>query len=115
MKLKFPFVLALALMLVGCATTQIKGRADLLEFLVDGKTTKEEAMIKLGQPAGEFEKEKIFTYRLGFNSRNGGYYVVEREFDSFGEPVWIKSKYSLVLIFDGQNILRKHSLVEVTR
>jgi hypothetical protein len=113
--MKFSFVLVLALMLIGCATTQIKGHTDLLNFIADGKTTKEEILLKLGQPSGKFKDEKILTYRLGFDSRNGGYYVVEREFDSFGEPVWIKSKYSLVLIFDGQNILRKHSLVEVTR
>ena len=55
--LKFPFVLALALILVGCATTQIKGRVDLLEFLVDGKTTKEESMIKLGQPVNLKKKK----------------------------------------------------------
>ena len=38
-----------------------------------------EAIITLGQPTGRFEAEKILTFRLGFEPRNNGYYVVERE------------------------------------
>ena len=78
MNLKFLLVLTLALTLVGCATPQIKGHADLLNFLADGKTTKEEVLVQLGQPSGKFEQEKILTYRVGFDSRSRGYYVVGR-------------------------------------
>jgi len=92
-----------------------RGRADLLNFLADGKTTKEEVLVQLGQPSGKFEQEKILTYQLGYESGNNGYYVVERESSWNNEPVWLNTQYSLVLVFDGQNILRRHSLVEVTR
>jgi hypothetical protein len=118
MNSKFLLVLTLALTLAGCATTQIKGRADLLDFLADGKTTKEEVLLKLGQPSGKFEGEKIFTYRLGFDTHSRGYYVVQRAPAMGPEPTWaawINTKYSLVLVFGEQNVLRKYSLVEVAR
>src|SRR3972149_3560063 len=61
------------LLLTGCATAPpLKGRADLLDFLTDGKTTREEVALKLGQPSGKFERENIVTYRLGFEPKNKG-------------------------------------------
>ena len=115
MKTKFLAVLILTLTLVGCVTGPSKGRADLLNFLADNQTTKEEVILNLGQPSGRFESEKILTYRLGYESGNKGCYVVERISSWSGEPFWANARYSLVLVFDGQNILRKHSLVEVLR
>lgn len=104
----------LALTLAGCATAPpLKGRADLLDFLVDGKTTREEVVLKLGQPSGKFECGNILTYRLGFEPENNGYFVVERETNPTGWPTWTLARYSLVLVFDEAGVLRKHSLVEV--
>jgi len=64
MKTKILAVLILTLTLVGCVTGPSKGRADLLNFLADNQTTKEEVILNLGQPSGRFESEKILTYRL---------------------------------------------------
>lgn len=101
-------------LLVGCATTvPLKGHADLLDFLADGKTAREEVAPKLGQPSGKLERESILTYRLGFEPRNKGYYVVERETQPSGWPTWLLAKYSLVLVFNEAGVLRRHSLVEV--
>jgi hypothetical protein len=117
MNAKILLVLTLALALVGCATTStpLKGRADLLNFLIDGRTTREEAIITLGQPSGTFGAEEILTYRLGFEPQNSGYYVVEREATTNGWPTWMAAKFSLVLVFDDAGILRKHSLVKVNQ
>jgi len=117
MNVKVLLALALALTLAGCATTPptLKGSPDLLNFLSDGKTTRTEAIITLGQPAGRFEAEKILTYRLGFEPRNSGYYVVARENTANGWPTWTAAKFSLVLIFDDAGILQKHSLVKVNK
>ncbi len=117
MNAKNLLVLALASTLVGCATTPppLKGRPDLLNFLSDGKTTRSEAIIALGQPSGRFEAEKILTYRLGFEPRNNGYYIVERQTTTSGWPTWIATKFSLVLVFDDAGILWQHSLVEVNK
>jgi hypothetical protein len=117
MKSKFILVLILALTLAGCATTppSLKGSPDLLKFLSDGRTTRTEAIITLGQPSGRFESENILTYRLGVEPRNSGYYVVERETTTNGWPTWTAAKFSLVLVFDDAGVLRKHSLVKVNK
>ena len=117
MNSKLLLVLTLALALVGCATTPppLKTSPDLLNFLSDGKTTRTEAIISLGQPSGRFESENILTYRLGFDPRNSGYYVVERETTASGWPTWTAAKFSLVLVFDDAGVLRKHSLVKVNK
>ena len=117
MNFRILLVLALALTLAGCAATPppLKGRPDLLTFLSDGKTTRSEAIVTLGQPSGRFESEKILTYRLGFELRNNGYYVVERETTTNGWPTWTAAKFSLVLVFDDTGILQKHSLVKVNK
>ena len=117
MNVKILLALALALTLVGCATTPppLKGSPDLLNFIADGKTTRTEAIMTLGQSSGRFEAEKILTFRLGIEPRNNGYYVVERETTTTGWPTWTAAKFSLVLVFDDAGILRKHSLVEVNK
>ena len=117
MTFKILLVLALAFSLLGCATTPppLKGSPDLLNFLSDGKTTKTEAIMALGQPAGRFESEHILTYRLGVEPRNNGYFLVERETTTSGWPTWTAAKFSLVLVFDDAGILQKHSLVKVNK
>ena len=105
--------LILVVWLTGCATPPVKGRADLLEFLVDGTTTRETVLLQLGQPSGRFEHEKILTYRLGYDEKTRHYWLVERESDPTGWSTWLHAQYSLVLVFDEQGVLRKHSRVEV--
>ena len=68
----------------------------------------------LGQPSARFKTEKILTYRLGYEVKTRGYYVVEREPASeSGWSTWRRAQYSLVLVFDKTGILQRHSLVEV--
>ena len=116
MKSKFIFALTLVFALVGCVTTPpLKGNPDLLNFLSDGKTTRTEAITTLGQPSGAFEAQRILTYKLGFDLRNSGYYVVVREATTSGWPTWTTAKFSLVLVFDDSGVLQKHSLVKVNK
>jgi len=118
MNSKIFLVLLTAMALAGCANTPpppLKGSPDLLSFLSDGKSSRTEVITTLGQPSGQFESEKILTYRLGFEPRNNGYYVVERELVASGWPTWTDAKFSLVLIFDDAGILRRHSLVKVNK
>lgn len=99
---------------VGCAETQepTKGRADLLDFLADGRTPERQVLERLGQPSGHFDGGNILTYRLAYEKKNKCYQVVVREVTASGWPTWLKANYSLVLVFDG-GVLRKHTLVEV--
>ncbi len=110
------FVWLVVVVLAGCASAPPKGQAGLLRFLTDGRTTREDVIVALGQPSARFEKEKVLTYRLGYEPKNHGYYLVEREPPTeSGWSTWRQAKYSLVLVFDDAGVLRKHSLVEVNQ
>lgn len=97
----------------GCATlgpARPVSDKGLLDFLEDGKTTMEAVFEKLGQPSGTYEKGRILTYRIG-SEEGKGYFI-----ENGGPPVYgpfKKSKHSLVLIFNEQGILERHSLVNV--
>lgn len=97
------------------AVVPLYRRLELLGFLADGKTTKEIALLALGQPSGWFESEKILTYRLGYEPKDNRYYLVERKTTISGWPTWTVSTFSLVLVFDDTCLLRRHSLVKVNR
>ena len=113
MKARF-LALSLGLALAGCATTpENKGSADLLDFLVDGQTPRAEVLLKLGQPSAKFEAEKILTYQLAFSPKSGVYHVLARRTGPEGWPNWSFANYSLVLVFDENGVLRKHSKVQV--
>jgi len=104
------FATLLAVWLAGCATpTPIPGASrDLLKFLQIGKTTREEVLLKLGQPSASFEHEKIFTYRVGEDIKQGFYVVTPK-----AVMPWQQVRYSLVLVFDEGGILQKQNLVTV--
>lgn len=103
----------LAMFLAGCATAPPIDRSDLLGFLVDGSTAKTEVLSKLGLPSATFAEEEIFTYRLEYESKSKGYWVVGRETDASPWPIWSRANHSLVLVFNNQGVLEKHSLVNI--
>ena len=109
------FALSLTLVLLGGCVTgpERKARVDLLDFLVYGQTARAEVLLKLGIPSNKFEAEKILTFRLGFVPKTSAYYVVEGRTDPSGWPNWTFARYSLVLVFDENGVLRKHSKVEL--
>jgi hypothetical protein len=94
----------LVFVLAACSTPV--GHKDLLDFLSDGLTRREDVLLKLGEPSARFEESRIVTYRLGRD--DGGYFPA-------GGPRsdWSAAPYSLVLVFDSNGILTRHSLVEV--
>ncbi len=101
----------LAALAIGCvAAPRIPGAApNLLDFLKDGQTTRQDVIVSLGQPSGTFEHEGILTYRVGHDAEQGYYLVIHRQIGSWE----VITAYSLVLVFDDQGILRQHKLVPV--
>ncbi len=65
-------------------------------------------VLRLGQPSAALESGRILTYRLGQEEHSHGYYLREA-----GATNWLDLKFSLVLVFDDQSRLQRHSLVEV--
>jgi hypothetical protein len=92
------------LITAACATSIPRANPDLLNFLRLGETTRQEIMLRLGRPSGSFEQERILTYRLSQDAKQG-YSVTSRALPS--------ADYSLVLIFDDQGVLQKKGLVPV--
>src|SRR6266404_9929626 len=100
------FATLLALWLAGCATPIPGASPNLLKFLQIGKTTREEVLLKLGQPSASFEHELILTYRVGEDIKQGFYVVTPK-----AVMPWQQVRYSLVLVFDAGGILQKQNLV----
>lgn len=108
------------LLLAGCAETRLQTVDDSilrqqLALLEDGKTTKQDILLKFGIPSSQFEGERIFTYRLRFNQNENRFEVISREVDRrdprFAE--WMQTEYNLVLVFDEKHVLQKHSMLRV--
>lgn len=96
----------------GCVTTP-NARQDLLNFMEPGRTTREEVLLRLGQPSASFEKEKIFTYRLGQYGEQGYYIISPKTILPAQGASWQNVHFSLVIVFDEEGRLRKHKLVKV--
>ena len=109
-----------AMFTMGCATTaktaKIAGASpDLLDSLQIGQTTRQEVILKLGQPSATFEHESILTYRVGY-AQKLGYYIISPTtlwWSSAQGKTWASVHYSLVLVFDGNGVLQKQNLVTV--
>lgn len=90
--------------LAACATAPV-GRKDLLEFLTDGATRREDVQLKLGEPAAQYDGLRVLAYRLVKDE--AGYVIVGQRNN------WYGVQYNLMLVFDGDGVLRRHSLVEI--
>lgn len=89
--------------LAGCAANP-RGEADLLGFLQDGATRREDVYLRLGEPNAHYESGRILAYRLAKDE--GGLYLITA-------VDWPPKSYSLILVFDPQGLLSRHSLVQV--
>jgi len=90
-----------------------------LPFIEDGKTTKDEVLLKLGNPSGQFEGGRILTYTMTFSEEKGFQVNYERTFISHGPwPCYklsvSKAEYNLILVFNENNTLSKHNLLKVS-
>jgi hypothetical protein len=93
------------LVLAACSTPPI-GHRDLLNFLRDGATRRDDVYLHLGEPSARYEDSGILAYRIGRD--DGGY------FSAGGSRAdWSIAPWSLVLAFDSGGVLVRHSLVEV--
>lgn len=89
---------------VGCSTTPI-GRGDLLDFLKDGVSTREDIILQLGDPNAMYEHSRILTYRL--SQDENGWVLRDNTKNWYGVLV------NLVLVLDDRGVLKRHSLVQV--
>jgi len=89
-------------------------------FIEGGKTTKDEILLKLGEPSRQFEGGRILTYPMHFSQKEGFRVDYEREF--IYHPRWFqrltlsisKAEYNLILVFDDKKILSRYNLLKVS-
>lgn len=114
------FMFLLAISASGCSSVPTLKVADAeletkwLPFVNDGSTTKQDALLKLGLPAAHFEGERILVYRLILDEKDG-LVPVSRYADPQDPRIaqWPLGHYNLVLVFDDNHVLKRHSLLKV--
>jgi len=100
----WPLLLSL---LAGCGTVPLRGQQGLLDFLTDGSTRREEVTTRLGEPTRCLRSGEICTYRVGHDEA-GQYVKIES-----GGANWMDTDGSVILVFDAEGVLRRHSVVRV--
>lgn len=110
-------LLGLAL-LAGCTppllreSTPAEAQVEWLAFLSDGKTTREDVLLRLGTPSARLEGERILTYAFSRNAA-GAWGRAGRSWGRAQKaPIFTDSRiHSLVLVFAADGRLVRHSLV----
>jgi hypothetical protein len=100
----WPVLLSL---LAACSTTPLRGQPNLLDFLADGATPRSEVVARLGQPTRCLRSGEICTYRVAHDEA-GQYVKLE-----VGGSSWMDTDGSLVVVFDADGVLQRHSIVRV--
>lgn len=102
----------------GCAPG-ITNKPELLHqrlgFLEYGKTTEEEVLVRMGEPANRYEGGKVLTYRLLEDTRDR-FHPPSNETSTPEKPFSFKPEtYYLILVFDENKILRRQALLQSSR
>jgi len=96
----------LFVLVAGCASTpSAPADPNLLAFLDSGRVTRADVTRHLGIPSATFEADHVVTYRL--SGGNAGYSLVSQ---SNG---WESVDYGLVLLFDADDQLKRHALIDI--
>ncbi len=87
-------------------------RTAAFAFLQDGRTTREEVLLRLGTPSARFQEARILSYT--YVSPEPGWFIrVGRNWGpSSPRPAFhARAVHDLVLAFDEAGVLRRHALV----
>ena len=101
----------------GCASLKPMTGPEILQdplaFVKDEQSTREQVLLKLGQPTGSFESDRILTFRRAADAQTRqvtGGQVVRSQTTGVSYP---GGSHCLVLVFDPSGRLVRHSLVPI--
>ena len=128
-------VLAFSLPIAGCSivVTQQDSQfvSERLPFIQDGRTSREEILDRMGEPANRYENGRILTYVLCVNGQQlhvekgdsrdcrnkrlkENYSFSGNEIPRGAETYYVSSgTYHLVLVFGSSGLVEKHGMVLV--
>lgn len=93
-----------------------------IPWLVDGKTTKEEVMrnfrkVESVQPLRTLSQGKILIYAINFDKQNREFACPTKceYYWKDCEPRLTECDYQLILVFDKNNVVKRHSILKIYR
>jgi hypothetical protein len=89
----------------------ILGKSEL-GFLAVGETTREQVLLRMGNPSSRFEEDRILIYQVRFRGDGKVDIYSPKSIGSSGFREWEPGTSSLVLVFGTDTILFKIGLVE---
>ncbi len=99
----------LPFLLIACAqfyVNDIELQQKCLAFLEDGKTDREEIVLRLGRPESQFENGRIWIYGVYEMLLN------EEGLLEVCKELYFHGEYNLVLVFD-RDVLKRYSLLRI--
>jgi len=117
--LKIGLVFVSSLLLFACSTvTPVEPQLvrERLPFIQDGKTSKEEILSRLGEPANHYEEGRILSYKMCKDIYLPGRLHVcstrARDKKDAGPQKWREiARDTLILVFGADNLVERHSMV----
>jgi hypothetical protein len=101
----------------GCAQPAKPSAAEWFAWVRDGHTTREELLLRLGRPTGQYEGERILVFTTQLGTTTDDLRPMWRALDPLPQqyPVIVQDTCHLVSVFDPSGVLCRHSVVAVSR
>jgi len=87
---------------------EVTDNLEIISFVEEGETTREEVLLRLGTPSSHFDKQRILTYQI---AQDGSVFWPRMSPQSPALKYGAPNLLSLVLVFNDQGVLERHSIV----
>ena len=112
-------IVLLVIAVFGCSVTpkthvvENQPNTDYMPFIRDRITERQEVLARLGEPASTYEGDRIVTYWLQMDEADTLQVVPVRSMpkNKFGSITREVGLHNLVLVFDSDGVLARHSFV----
>ena len=112
----YSHALGLLMFLAGCTSPRLQAldvesfQGGYLSFIRDGETTREQVLLRLGDPSGFFEDGRILTFAIAIDGEDV-LRILTRRMGTVDRVDWRPGIYSVVVVFDDAGVLERHSVI----